>query len=225
MSIKRRKNKKTQISNLKTQSYSLKTKNFKYKKILFFFGFIFLFFGLSIFFLTFFPVVKEEIKYEITFKKLSKIKKEEIKPISEDFGLVIPKIQANAKVIANIDPFNENIYQKALTQGVAHAKGSALPDVIGNTFIFAHSSADWYLANRYNSVFYLLNKLEKGDDIFLYYQKQKYYYQVSEKKIIDSSEISYIKGQDNKNKTLTLMTCWPPGTNFKRLIVIAKLIK
>jgi sortase A len=186
-------------------------------------GIILLFFGFLIFFLTFYPVVREEIKYQmVTKKNLPKLK--EIKPVDENFGIVIPKIAANAKVIANVDPFDEKVYQKALTQGVAHAKGTQLPDQAGNTFIFAHSSADWYTANRYNSVFYLLNKLEKDDDIFIFYQKQKYHFQVIEKKIVDPSEINYLKG-DSQNKILTLMTCWPPGTNLKRLILLAKLVK
>ncbi|MCX7881529.1 MAG: sortase [Patescibacteria group bacterium] len=201
-----------------------KTQKSIFKKLFIITGFIFLLTGFLIFFLTFYPVIKQEVKYQITIKKLSKDRIKEIKPVDQEFGIVIPKIQANAKVIANVDPFNEKIYQQALTKGVAHAKGTALPDVIGNTFIFSHSSVDWYTANRYNSVFYLLNKLEKDDEIYLYYQKQKYHYQVTEKKIVDASEMSYLKGDDNRVKTLTLMTCWPPGTNLKRLIVIARLI-
>jgi sortase A len=211
------------------QKSKIKYQNKKLKKIflkkqnsfLILSGIILLFFGFLIFFLTFYPVVKEEIRYQtVTKKNLPKLK--EIKPVDENFGIVIPKIAANAKVIANVDPFDEKVYQKALTQGVAHAKGTQLPDQAGNTFIFAHSSTDWYTANRYNSVFYLLNKLEKDDDIFVFYQKQKYHFQVVEKKIVDPSKINYLKG-DSQNKILTLMTCWPPGTNLKRLIIQAKI--
>jgi sortase A len=210
---------KIKYQNKQSKKISFKKQNF----FLILSGIIFLLFGFLIFFLTFYPVVKEEIKYQIvTKKKFPKLK--EIKPVDGNFGIVIPKIAANAKVIANVDPFDEKVYQKALTQGVAHAKGTQLPDQAGNTFIFAHSSTDWYTANRYNSVFYLLNKLEKDDDIFIFYQKQKYHFQVVEKKIVDPSEINYLKG-DSQNKILTLMTCWPPGTNLKRLILLAKLVK
>jgi sortase A len=214
--------KTNQKSKIKYQNKKLKKIFFKKQNsFLILSGIILLFFGFLIFFLTFYPVVREEIKYQmVTKKNLPKLK--EIKPVDENFGIVIPKIAANAKVIANVDPFDEKVYQKALTQGVAHAKGSQLPDQAGNTFIFAHSSADWYTANRYNSVFYLLNKLEKDDDIFVFYQKQKYHFQVVEKKIVDPSEINYLKG-DSRNKILTLMTCWPPGTNLKRLIIQAKI--
>lgn len=145
-----------------------------------------------------------------------------LKPVYTDFGLVIPKIRANSKVIANVNPYREEIYQKALTLGVAHAEGTALPGKIGNTFIFAHSSGDWFTANRFNSVFYLLNKLEKNDEIDIYYQKQKYVYKVIEKKIVTPSEIDYLTKKGAK-RTITLMTCWPPGTTLKRLIVIGEL--
>jgi sortase A len=147
--------------------------------------------------------------------------------MSDEFGIVIPKIRANAKVINNIDPFNSKEYQWALTKGVAHAKGTAYPGHAGNTFIFAHSSVDWYIANRYNSVFYLLHKLEKGDKIEMYYKKKKYVYEVTVKKYVDASDVSYLNSQNSLNSLntsiLTLMTCWPPGTTYKRLIVQAKI--
>lgn len=226
------KRKKRKISNLPT---SLKRKNNvtmkqcnnetinKLSKYLITFGYCFLVIGVLIFTLTFYPVIKEEINYQISTKRdQNKLKKVEIKPLDKEFGIVIPKIGANAKIVPNVDPYNEKEYQWQLTKGVAHAKGTSLPGQIGNTFIFAHSSGDWYTANRYNSVFYLLNKLEKDDDIYLYYQNQKFHYKVSEKKIVDSTAIDYLV-RKKAEKIVTLMTCWPPGTTLKRLLVIGKL--
>ncbi len=176
--------------------------------------------GLVILWLTFFPAIKEEIKYSIS-KPNKPI--DQIKPVDETFSIVIPKIGANAKVLANIDPFDEKEYQSALTRGVAHAKGSVFPGQIGNVFIFAHSAGNFYDANRYNAIFYLLNKLEKGDEVYLFYQKKSYRYQVMEKKLVDASAISFISAPTSK-KTVTLMTCWPPGTTLKRLIVTGKIL-
>ena len=117
---------------------------------------------------------------------------------------------------------DSKIYQRALTQGVAHAKNTSTPDKNGNTFIFAHSAGNWYQANQFNAVFYLLNKLETGDEIIVYYQSQKYIYSVDEIKFVKPDEINYLSNQLNTNK-LTLMTCWPPGTTLKRLVVIGTL--
>jgi sortase A len=147
-----------------------------------------------------------------------------LKPVDENFGVVIPKILANAKVIADVDPNNSVEYQKALSQGVAQAKGSASPGEEGNVFIFSHSGVDFYEANRYNAVFYLLDKLEKGDEILLFYQGKKIVYRVKEKKTVGSEEVRYMDSNPGE-RIVTLMTCWPAGTEFKRLIIIAKQVE
>jgi LPXTG-site transpeptidase (sortase) family protein len=165
---------------------------------------------------TFSPVLKAEISYQFSPKKNIS---QNIVPVDPEFSLIIPKINANSKVIKNVDPFNSKVYQKALTQGVAHASGSATPDKSGNVFIFAHSAGNWYQANQYNAVFYLLNKLVKGDIITIYYQKKPYNYVVDQIKFVNPNEINYLS--NNLPNQLTLMTCWPPGTTLKRLIVIA----
>ena len=183
-------------------------------------GTILFLYGLSIFFLTFYRVLWQEVKYTVTPKK------QVIVPVDKEFGIVIPKILANAKVVDKVDPYNSKEYQWALTKGVAHAAGTAYPGHVGNTFIFAHSSTDWYIANRYNSVFYLLHKLEKGDEIDLYYQGQKYTYEVSDKRLAGAKDVQYLSNNSKDNTSvLTLMTCWPPGTTLKRLIIQAKIIK
>lgn len=167
------------------------------------------------------PVFLVEVKYQVKPSAVSQ--KKEITPVDDNFGIIIPKISANAKVIANVDPYNSIEYQRVLTKGVAHALGTVFPGQSGNVFIFSHSSADFFNATRYNSIFYLLNKLEKGDEIFLFYQKEKFKYQVIEKKTVESSEVKYLANAGDK-KTVTLMTCWPPGTTLKRLIVIGEIV-
>jgi len=186
-------------------------------KFLFLVGVILIIIALSIPASTFAPVFKAEINYQISQKNTEPV---EVAPIDQEFSIVIPKINANAKVVKNVDPFDSKIYQRALTQGVAHAKGTSTPDKLGNIFIFAHSASNWYQANQFNAVFYLLNKLETGDEIILYYQSQKYIYTVNESKLINGNELTYLENK-NSQKQLTLMTCWPPGTTLKRLIVIA----
>lgn len=168
---------------------------------------------------TFAPVIKSELEYQFNKKNGELV---ETTPVNTDFSIVIPKINANTKVVKNIDPYNPAVYQKALTQGVAHAFGSATPDLNGNTFIFAHSAGNWYQANQYNAVFYLLNKLIVGDQIFIYYQNQKYTYLVKEVKFVAPTDVKLMNSSLSQHQ-LTLMTCWPPGTTIKRLIIIAEL--
>lgn len=142
--------------------------------------------------------------------------------VDTNFGIMIPKIEANAKVLRDIDWRDPKVYQEALRYGVAHAEGTALPGKAGNVFIFAHSGIDFSEAARYNAVFYLMNKLEAGDVIQLFYEGKEYQYQVTGSKKVASDAVEYLE-QDTSRKTLTLMTCWPAGTTLKRLIVEAEL--
>lgn len=166
---------------------------------------------------TYAPVLEAEIIYRLN-KKTDQPK--EFTPIDPQFSIIIPKISANAKVIRNVNPYEPKEYQKALTQGVAHASGTATPDQSGNVFIFAHSATNWYQANQYNAVFYLLNKLVAGDSIIVYFNNIPYNYSVDEIKFVKPTEVDYLSNQLNTNQ-LTLMTCWPPGTTLKRLVVVA----
>lgn len=174
--------------------------------------------SLGILLATFFPLASNEVKYQI--KKAQGQKTEEVKPVYPDFGIVISNLSINSKVVKNVNPYDAKIYQKALTQGVAHALGTALPGENGNVFIFSHSSENFYEAVRYNSVFYLLPKLEMGDTITLYYENKRFDYHVTEKKIVEANETKYLTSKSDKPQ-LTLMTCYPPGTNLKRFIVVA----
>ena len=167
----------------------------------------------SILVLTFTPVAKEEIKYQLHTQK-------DITPPNTDFSIVIPKIGAVAPVIADVNPFNSKEYLPALYKGVAHAKGTALPGQFGNTYIFAHSTDTFYNVGRYNAVFYLIGKLEKGDEIDVYYKGEKIVYEVTEKKVVGADAVKYL-GKLGEWNTLTLQTCYPPGTTLKRLVVVA----
>lgn len=190
---------------------------------------------------TFFPVIKEEIKYQFspkhnaaivvneeTAKQIlsgnEKLNNDVIYPADDDFGIIIPKISANASVVPDVNWQDSNIYQRALTKGVAHAAGTAHPGEAGNVFIFSHSGVDFYEANRYNALFYLLNKLVPGDEIDVFYKSQKFVYKVIEQKIVTPENVEYLTGNKTK-KTLTLMTCWPAGTTLSRLIVIAEQVR
>ncbi|OGD83331.1 hypothetical protein A2572_04670 [Candidatus Collierbacteria bacterium RIFOXYD1_FULL_40_9] len=182
------------------------------------FGSVLLATGLFVLITTYLPIFKNEVSYQVLHKKVKT--DTTINPIDSDFGIVIPKIGANSKIIKNVDPFDSTVYQKALTKGVAHANTSKLPGEGKNIFLFSHSSTDFLTATRYNSIFYLLSKLEEGDEIKVFYKQKEYQYKVKDKKVVTPSQINFLKSDSNA-ETLTLMTCWPPGTDFKRLIVQA----
>jgi sortase A len=143
-----------------------------------------------------------------------------IEPEDPNFSIVIPKIGANAKVVADVDTLSEAVYLEALKKGVAHAAGTAYPGEGGHVFLFAHSTDYFWNVGTYNAVFYLLYKLEKRDEVNLFYQGHRYRYQVIDKAVVDPSQVEYLTRKTNK-EFLTLQTCWPPGTTLKRLVVFA----
>lgn len=173
--------------------------------------------------IVFYPAVNNEFNY--TFHKPdANISVSAIVAKDKDFSIVVPKIGANSKVIANVDPQNSLEYQVALTRGVAHAKGTSLPDESGNTFLFAHSSDTLLNANIFNSVFYLLNKIQKDDFFYIIYKEQIYKYKVVKTEIVAPTDVKYYGSTlEEGARTATLMTCWPPATTLKRLVVVGVL--
>jgi sortase A len=148
-------------------------------------------------------------------------KVEELSPVSAQFGLIIPKIGANAPIVPNVDAGNPSEYLPSLQQGIAHAAGTKFPGVGGNIFLFAHSTDSFWNVGRYNAVFYLLKELNSGDEIDVFFNGVRHIYRVVDKKIVDPTEVYYLT-QTTPYEQLILQTCWPPGTTLKRLLVFAR---
>lgn len=189
--------------------------------------------GFAVLLFIFGPVLKEETKYNtdkiahVTYS-LSSLGQgtfeKKLTPPNTTFSIVIPKIDAVAPIIANVDASNPDKYLSALRKGVAQAAGTALPYDIGNMYLFAHSTDAFYNVNTYNAVFYLIGKLTPGDEIDIFYNDKLFKYQVYDKKVVDPNSSQYFGTLIKGEKTLTLQTCYPPGTTLKRLIVLAKQI-
>lgn len=131
----------------------------------------------------------------------------------------IPKISVKAPIIW--DTPEEEILDK-LTGGVAHYKGTSHPGEGGNIFLVGHSSNYFWVSSDYNTIFSLLDKLERGDRVEITYNNKKYFYDVEDKKVVNPEEVGVL--QNTPKETLTLMTCWPVGTSLDRLIVQASLV-
>jgi len=140
-----------------------------------------------------------------------------------NYSLYIPKINAISRVIPNVDAGDPKIYLPALKTGVAEALGLSHPGQAGTTYLFAHSVGTRWDFARYNAVFYLLEKLEIGDRVEIVYSNKLYRYEMAEREILAASDTKYLVPQTMAEK-LVLATCYPPGTTWKRLVVVAKRI-
>lgn len=136
-----------------------------------------------------------------------------------DFVITIPKINAVAKIIPNVDPWNENEYGSKLDQGVAHARGSSLPGESGTMYLFAHSSQPPWKITRENVSFLRLGELNNSDEIDIFKEGKKYTYHVVDKKEVWPSDTQYLRNLQKDQ--LILQTCTPIGTALKRLLIFA----
>ena len=143
---------------------------------------------------------------------------------SESHQLLIEKINVSVPIIINTDGNNKEEYDKALENGIAHLKGSALPGKNGNVFIFGHSSYYPEKPGNYKQVFAKLNDLVPGDIFEIQSVDARYIYKILNKKIVEPNDVS-VANQNNALKQITLMTCWPVGSTAQRLVVVGELVE
>jgi len=136
--------------------------------------------------------------------------------------LEIPKLDLQVPII-----FPENSDKKTVTKtldsGVVYYPGSVLPGKQGQIVILGHSAPRGWPKIKYDWAFNDLDKLSPGDSVFVDLNNQQYEYRVRETMIINRGaevpESAVLAG----NNTLILITCWPPGKDSKRMVVIAEL--
>jgi LPXTG-site transpeptidase (sortase) family protein len=145
--------------------------------------------------------------------------------------IVIPKIGKNIPLVdvaidhgASFETMHE-VFMEELRKWVVRYPGTALPWETGNVFIFGHSSNFPWVKSDYNDIFALLDKLEKDDEIIIYYMQKKYVYRVTDHKEVKPGDVKTLESRDKSRKELSLMTCWPVGTTLDRLIVFAELVE
>ncbi|KKR78070.1 MAG: Sortase (Surface protein transpeptidase) [Candidatus Curtissbacteria bacterium GW2011_GWA1_40_9] len=133
------------------------------------------------------------------------------------FYVSIPKLGIN-KALTKVDTL-------AFYENLSHFPGTALPGEVGNVFITGHSALPQFAdRNDFNTIFSKLSDLEVGDIVDVEFEGNKYRYLVQYKKIVDPKDLSVLKPISKGAKNLTLMTCVPPGTSIKRMVVITGLI-
>jgi sortase A len=168
---------------------------------------------------------------QATLSQVQTIPELDLEIFPPDTRLVIPRIHQNLPVLR---VSSEHLIQKdwnalekdmqeALKYGVVHYPGTSLPDQSGNTVITGHSSYFPWDPGRFKDVFALLEEVILGDRVALYYDQHKYIYEISNIDIVLPSNIDILK--QTSDKQLTLITCYPMGTNLKRLVVTADYIE
>lgn len=144
-----------------------------------------------------------------------------VAPANAQSVLTIPKINVSVPIVYEPSVTEADV-QKSLERGVIHYGNTPKPGEGGNSVLFGHSSNDWWEPGDYKFVFVLLDKLAPGDRYSIDYQGQHYIYEVTGSRVVEPTDLSVLK--PTAQPSMSLITCTPPGTAWKRLVVTAKQI-
>lgn len=132
------------------------------------------------------------------------------------YTISIPKLR--------IENATAEIGGEDLSRSLIHYKGTASPGRAGNTVIFGHSVLpQFFNSKNYLTIFSTLPTLKLGDEVIIDYDGIRYKFVVSEMFEVEPEDIRVL-AQPNDKPHLTLITCVPPGTYLRRLVVRAELV-
>ncbi|MEK7622557.1 MAG: sortase [Patescibacteria group bacterium] len=133
------------------------------------------------------------------------------------YTITIPKLRINEALVT--------IGGSDLDSSLIHYGGTANPGEVGNPVIFGHSILpQFYNPKNYRSIFSLIPTLKPGDEIIVGYDGITYKYVVYDYFEVLPEEIDILEQRYNQ-KDLTLVTCVPPGTYWRRGLVKARLVE
>ncbi len=133
------------------------------------------------------------------------------------YFISIPKLNIQNAVVSTIDT--------DLSSHLVNFPGTAIPPGKGNAVIFGHSTLPpLFDQKNYKTIFSLVHTLVTGDTFLVTANNLTYNYKIYSISIVDATETSYLS-QETDDSYLTIITCTPPGTTWKRLIIRAKLEK
>lgn len=147
-----------------------------------------------------------------------------------------PNVRKDTKTTQRVSEYEFSIP----SQNISHMKVSAVdfdlskhlvqyfstsksPVENGTSVIFGHSTLpQWFDPKNYMAIFANLHLLKDGDNIVLTVNGRDYNYKVFSRTIVESNDPN-IFSQAYDNSYITIITCTPPGTTWKRLVVRASL--
>lgn len=131
--------------------------------------------------------------------------------VDSDTGRIIrvgiPSIGVDAPVVQGDD-------WEALKTGVGLNASSGIPGKPGNVILSGHNDI-------FGQVFRSLDRLSGGDEIVLLTEKNAYTYIVTDKQIVQPSQVEVMR--QTEDSTLTLISCYPYLVDTQRIVISAKL--
>lgn len=138
--------------------------------------------------------------------------------------VIIPKINVEIPVDYTQTTTDEAQIENALESGIVHYPTTSRPGENGNAAFFGHSSNNIFNKGKYKFAFVLLHTLVPGDTFYLTYEGKVYVYKVITKDVVEPTNVGVLDPVPGQTATATLITCDPPGTSLKRLIIVGQQI-
>lgn len=138
-------------------------------------------------------------------------------PRESSYFLSIPRLSITNAFVSTIDT--------NLASHLVSLSGTAIPPEKGNTVIFGHSTLpQLFNPSDYKTIFANAYKMQVGDIMNATVDGITYTYKVFSITVVDPEDTSVLS-QQYDNSYLTLITCTPPGTIWKRLVIKGQLQK
>lgn len=137
------------------------------------------------------------------------------KKIIDSYQISIPKLGIENAIVSTKD------YD--LTDHLVQYFGTALPGEQGTAVIFGHSTLPtWFDPKNYKTIFATLHKIKVDDTFSILIDGKTYNYKIFSIVVTTPEDVN-ILSQSFDNSYVTIVTCTPPGTIWKRLVVRAAL--
>lgn len=133
-----------------------------------------------------------------------------------EYYISIPKLKIDSAVV--------KIGSLDLKSSLIQYPQTALPGQFGSPVVFGHSVLpQFFNPKSYLTIFSTLYTLKQGDQILINFDNIEYKYLVEEMYEILPTDLSVLE-QRFDGRYLTLITCTPPGTYLRRLVIKARIV-
>lgn len=145
------------------------------------------------------------------------IQEEQTNATITHYSLSIPVLKITDAYVSTVD--------NDLDHHLIQYGGTAIPPNKGTAVVFGHSTLpQLYKAGNYKTIFAYAHTLKVGDEIILTVAGVTYTYRIFNITIVNPDDTSaFVQNYDDNY--LTLVTCTPPGTTWKRLLIKSRLEK
>lgn len=131
------------------------------------------------------------------------------------YSISIPSIDLDNAMVSAIDT--------DLASHLVHFPGTAIPTEKGTAAVFGHSTLpQLYNRQDYKTIFAKIHDVGIDDEIIVTVDNKSYKYKIFDIQIADAEDSSYLT-QNYDASYLYIITCTPPGTTWKRLVIKSRL--